>query len=153
MRRYYPKITRNVSDAAEDQRMHEAYATIERWALNFNTGDAEAVARLYAADAVLWGTLAQELTTSPETITAYFRDAARLALSVELKTYIARALSPATAIVAGHYDLFRTLGGERRRFPARYSMTFVLQDCAWLIAEHHSSLKPEAGATFDPTAR
>jgi hypothetical protein len=48
--------------------MSEAYTILERWGQAFNTGDADAVARLYAPDATIWGTLAQYLTTSPASV-------------------------------------------------------------------------------------
>jgi hypothetical protein len=56
--------------------MNDAYAVVERWAEAFNEGDAAAVAALYTADATIWGTLAQTLTTSPEAIVNYFTEAA-----------------------------------------------------------------------------
>jgi hypothetical protein len=57
--------------------MTEAYAVVERWGETFNEGDADAVARLYAPAATIWGTLGQHLTTSPADIRTYFIEAAR----------------------------------------------------------------------------
>jgi hypothetical protein len=39
--------------------MNEAYAVLERWGRAFNTGDADAVASLYAPGATICGMLAQ----------------------------------------------------------------------------------------------
>lgn len=128
--------------------MSEAYATVERWAQHFNAGDSEAVARLYTTDAVLWGTLSQDMTVSPDRMTAYFREAARLGLTVELGSHTARLPAQDIAAIAGHYDLFRALDGRMTQFPARYSLVLVKQTSEWLIAQHHSSLKPPTGAAF-----
>ena len=129
--------------------MIEAYACVERWARHFNASESDAVARLYVPDAVLWGTLSQDLTISPQDIKAYFTEAARAGLTVRLGAYIARSLSGNAAIIAGDYDLFRTLNGQSILFPARYSFVLIKHDTAWLIAHHHSSLKPGAGAAFN----
>ncbi len=91
--------------------MIEAYSTVERWAKHFNDGDNEAVARLYMPDAVLWGTLAQDMTASQGDMKAYFLEAARLGLTVKLGAYAARTPAPDIAAIAGHYDLFRSLSG------------------------------------------
>lgn len=128
--------------------MSEAYATIECWARHFNAGEGEAVARLYIPDAVLWGTLSQDLTLSPDSMTAYFREAARLGLTVSLGPHTARPLAQDIAAIAGHYDLFRTLDGRIMQFPARYSLVLIKQNSNWLIAQHHSSLMPPTGAAF-----
>jgi hypothetical protein len=71
--------------------MTEAYAVVERWGETFNEGDADAVARLYAPAATIWGTLGQHLTTSPADIRTYFIEAARAGLRVKLGPHI---LSP-----------------------------------------------------------
>ena len=128
--------------------MIEAYATVERWEAYFNAGDREAVARLYTSDAVLWGTLSTDMTASTEGMKAYFLAAAQLGLSVRLGAYAGKALSDDITVIAGHYDLFRTLDGRAVRFPARYSFALLKQHGQWLIAQHHSSLKPTEGASF-----
>jgi hypothetical protein len=71
--------------------MSEAYTILERWGQAFNTGDADAVASLYAPGATIWGTLTQYLTTSPADIRTYFFEAARSRLRVKLGPHV---LSP-----------------------------------------------------------
>ncbi len=128
--------------------MSEAYKTVERWAEHFNAGDSGAVARLYTPDAVLWGTLSQEITATPDAILAYFVEAADNRLTVSLGNSKAQVLTRDIAAITGHYDLFRTLDGHAALFPARYSFVLVRQQGEWLIAQHHSSLKPAANASF-----
>lgn len=128
--------------------MSEAYTCVERWAEHFNAGDSVAVARLYTPDAVLWGTLSQEITATADDLLAYFVTAAELGLTVRLGNSRVQAPSGDLAVITGHYDLFRTLDERRTVFPARYSFVLARQKDRWLIVQHHSSLKPEAGAAF-----
>jgi uncharacterized protein (TIGR02246 family) len=128
--------------------MSEAYITLERWAEHFNAGDSNAVARLYTPDAVLWGTLSREITATAESMLAYFIAAVELGLTVRLGDSEAQALARDIAVITGHYDLFRTLDGHATLFAARYSFVLIRQHGEWLIAQHHSSLKPDAGAAF-----
>lgn len=123
--------------------MREPYDTIREWERAFNSGSGEAVARLYAPDAVLWGTLAGELTTSSHDIRSYFIDAALAGLRVKLGDHVLRNASANVAIDAGHYDLFRTRDGQSAMFPARYSFVLVKHGTSWLIAHHHSSMQPQ----------
>ena len=96
--------------------MNEASAVLERWGQAFNTGDADAVASLYAPGATIWGTLAQYLTTSPADIRTYFFEAARSRLRVELGSHVLSPISETCAIAAGHYEFTRTADGQK--FPA-----------------------------------
>ena len=123
--------------------MNEAYAIVQRWAETFNAGEPDAVAALYAPDATIWGTLAQFLTTNPADIRAYFVEAARSGLRVELRPHVLSPISQTCAIVAGHYDFTRTADGKATTFPARYSFVLVKQNGAWMIAHQHSSFLPK----------
>ena len=123
--------------------MREPYDTIRDWERAFNSGNGDVVARLYAPDAVLWGTLASGPTTSPHDIRGYFIDAALAGLRVRLGEHVLRTVSHSAAIDAGHYDLFRTRDGQTATFPARYSFVLVKRGASWLIAHHHSSMQPQ----------
>jgi hypothetical protein len=88
------------------------------------------------------------ITATTEGMLAYFIAAAELGLTVSLGDSKAQALTRDIAVISGHYDLFRTLDGHAASFPARYSFVLVGQEGEWLIAQHHSSLKPAANASF-----
>ncbi|MFT4118648.1 SgcJ/EcaC family oxidoreductase [Bradyrhizobium sp.] len=122
--------------------MSEAYDVVQRWAEAFNAGEADAIAALYAEGAVLWGTLGQQLTTSPAEITTYFAEAARAGLRVKLQTYVISPASDDLAIIAGHYEFSRTADGKTQPIPARYSFVLTRRNGAWMIAHQHSSLLP-----------
>lgn len=126
--------------------MREPYETIREWERAFNSGTGEAAARLYAPDAVLWGTLASDLTTSPHDLRGYFIDAALAGLKVRLGRHVLQNISDTTMVDAGHYELFRTRDGQTVAFPARYSFVLVWHGASWLIAHHHSSMQPQPTA-------
>lgn len=128
--------------------MTGAYATIEQWVHHFNNGDSQAVAALYAPDAVLWGTLAKEMTATPAGIETYFTEAARLGLTVKLTSFTQQDLADTAAMICGSYDLFRTGNGRFMTFPARFSFALVRSAAGWQITHHHSSLQPMPGASF-----
>ena len=67
--------------------MRDPYEAVREWERAFNSGVGDAVARLYTPEAVLWGTLAKELTTSRHDIRAYFIDAALAGLKVKLRDH------------------------------------------------------------------
>jgi uncharacterized protein (TIGR02246 family) len=121
--------------------MSEAYTIVERWAEAFNDGEAAAVAALYAPEATVWGTLAQQLTTAPADIRTYFLDAARAGLRVKLGPHVLSPISETCAVDAGHYDFTRTTDGQT--FPGRYSFFLVKQGGKWTIAHQHSSFLPK----------
>jgi uncharacterized protein (TIGR02246 family) len=123
--------------------MRELHAVVERWGQSFNEGDTEALARLYAPGATIWGTLAGTLTTSVEGIRRYFTDAARAGLRVRLGEHLSSLISETAAIDAGQYEFSRNADGQVSIFPARYSFLLVKHDGTWMIAHQHSSMLPK----------
>jgi uncharacterized protein (TIGR02246 family) len=123
--------------------MPEPYITVERWAQAFNAGDASAVAALYVPDAVIWGTLGQTLTTTPQDIKSYFVEAARTGLKTTLGQHVVSQISENCIVDTGHYDFIRSTGGSTAVIPARYSFVLVKRNGTWMIAHHHSSLMPK----------
>jgi uncharacterized protein (TIGR02246 family) len=123
--------------------VNEAYGIVKRWAESFNAGDPDAAAALYTAEATVWGTLAQQLTTGLADIKSYFVEAARAGLKVKLGEHVLSPISQTSAIDAGDYEFARMIGGQTALLPARYSFVLVKQNGEWLIAHQHSSFLPE----------
>jgi predicted ATPase/class 3 adenylate cyclase len=125
----------------------------------FNRRELDTLCTLYAADAVLWGTLATELITEPAALRAYFERALGPALdtTVELLDVHRQAGGDGTqAVLSGRYRLRFRQGGVVREVLARYSLVLAGgQDGGWRIRHHHSSLMPEAPAatTAEPAAQ
>jgi len=121
----------------------EVQAITRRWADRFNARDAAALAALYDAEAVLWGTLSSEIISSPQGVQSYFDAACAspMALTVAFDEEIIRRCSD-LVLNAGSYTFAFTQDGQRQLFPARFSMVLRKRDGQWLIVDHHSSAKP-----------
>ncbi|MDT0445271.1 SgcJ/EcaC family oxidoreductase [Streptomyces johnsoniae] len=110
------------------------------------TGDAEQVADLYAADAVLEPTLSSVIRTDRAGIVDYFEHFLRQQPSGEIDASYVEILGRHAAVDSGGYTFHLTdpETGERHDTHARY--TFVYERDAhtgeWLIVNHHSSLVP-----------
>ncbi|CAB1102342.1 unnamed protein product [Ectocarpus sp. CCAP 1310/34] len=109
-------------------------------------------AALYAEDAVLWGTVSEEVRDTPEQIYAYFDYFARLPeLRVVEYTPVAVRVYGDFAIQAGTYTFaFQGADGATVEKRARFSFTFRRDRPGspqpWTIVEHHSSSMPTAPA-------
>ena len=98
----------------------------------------DAVSALYTEDAQFWGTLAPELSTTPQSRLAYFQSflSGKEGLSITLNDDTATHSFADTGLVSGSYVF--SFGGTS--IPARYSFTFNAEG---KILHHHSSLIPE----------
>jgi uncharacterized protein (TIGR02246 family) len=124
----------------------EVEEVIAEWVTAFAALDGSKSAAVYAADARLWGTIAQEPNVGHDAIRAYFdsgRQRAR-ARHVVIGDHATRVYGTA-AISSGRYDFHTVLhDGTSTVRRARFSMTFVQRDGRWQIVDHHSSEVPPA---------
>lgn len=110
----------------------------EAWAAAFNSNQPARVTALYDADAVLWGTTAKTVATTPAAIAEYFKVITRFPeLKVRFGDQTIRVHGD-VAVNAGYY----TFAGPKAEFPARYTLVFRRREGQWLIVEHHSSRMP-----------
>jgi len=118
-------------------------ATTETWIGAFNRADAAAIAALYDPQAVLWGTTAAHLITTPQGITAYFN--AVFALQPVPSMVLVEALPRVfgdVAVSSGRYTLTLSPAPHVREVPARFSFTYRRTAGTWRIVDHHSSAMP-----------
>ena len=118
------------------------------WAAAYAAMSGEKSAASYAADARLWGTASRTQTVGREAIRAYFDAGSRnlQSRSVLIGEHAIQRFGD-TAVASGHYEFRNTRAdGVSTARPARFSMTLVSQNGRWLIANHHSSLLPDAPA-------
>ena len=117
---------------------------IRRWADAFATLDGGRSASVYAADARLWGTIAQEPAVGLDAIRAYFDSGRQRAKArrVVIGDHATRVYGT-TAVSSGRYDFHSVLlDGTSTVRRARFSLTFVQRGGQWLIVDHHSSEVP-----------
>jgi uncharacterized protein (TIGR02246 family) len=120
----------------------EADAFFARWKAAYDANDNVAVAKLYATDAILHGTRSRDLTVGREAITKYFTVVVGTGNKVEFRERQLRELNPTTLMAVGFNDFMRNKDGTLTPEPARFTMVLVKQNNDWLIAHHHSSLRP-----------
>lgn len=113
-----------------------------KWNDALQTGNAKAVAALYAEDAVLLPTVSNLPRTTPAEIEDYFNH------FLEKKPYgiikqrnIKKGCNKVTD--AGIYDFEVTSNGKKEIVPARYTFVYEYRNNEWKIVHHHSSMMPE----------
>lgn len=118
-------------------------AATQRWIQFFNAGEAASVCALYHPEAVLWGTTARSLISTPQGLRAYFEGhcAAASPPTIRLDAQCIRVYA-GTAINTGSYTLHALVEGRQRALPARFSFTYCKVGSDWLIVDHHSSFVP-----------
>lgn len=129
--------TQVLSGPAED-----AAGVFPRWKAAYDANDNVAVAKLYALDAILHGTRSRDLTIGREAITKYFTVVVGTGNKVEFREHELKVLNDATILVVGFNDFMRNKDGALTPEPARFTMVLTKQGSDWLIAHHHSSLRP-----------
>jgi uncharacterized protein (TIGR02246 family) len=121
----------------------EVSQVAQNWSAAFNICDSVKAASLYDTEAVLWGTLAPAIVTSPAGIQQYFERACssnpkpRVVFGEQhVRVY------GNVAINSGTYTFTVFPGGQPFQLPARYSFTYRKMGGQWLIIDHHSSALP-----------
>ena len=112
------------------------------WRAAYDSRDPARITALYDPRAVLWGTSAKTVASSPAAIAAYFKDAAaRPNARVSFGEQNVRVYSD-LAVNTGYYTFSDVRDGQPTQRPARYTLVFRKQEGNWLIVDHHSSFVP-----------
>lgn len=120
----------------------EAGALFAKWKAAYDSNDNVAVAKLYTEDAILHGTRSRTLTIGRDAITNYFKIVVGTGNKVQFVEQEIRVISPTTVLAVGFNDFLRNKDGTLTPEPARFTILLVKQGDDWLIAHHHSSLRP-----------
>jgi len=123
----------------------------QKWSEALETRDPDAVASLYAKDAVLLPTVSDIPRSDYQGIKDYFVHFLRLEPKGEIvESHVTCGEHWCEDV--GIYEF--TLGTTGETVRARYSFVYTLQeDGQWKITHHHSSKMPEAGAAAPAGAR
>ncbi|HYP37226.1 MAG TPA: SgcJ/EcaC family oxidoreductase [Stellaceae bacterium] len=118
-------------------------AATAKWGETLGQDDPDKVLALYAADAVLWGTLSPTVRSDRAALRDYFVSAFKIlpGLKVSFGEQLIRVYGN-TAVNTGYYTFAYTKDGEPKTLPARYSIVFVKDGQNWMIVDHHSSAMP-----------
>jgi uncharacterized protein (TIGR02246 family) len=115
------------------------------WDAALRQGDAAALVRLYAADAVLLPTFSNRVRRSHAEILDYFGPLVALGPSATIDDASIRVFGD-LAVHSGIYT-FHFAVGPVRSAQARFTFVYRRTADGWHIVEHHSSAMPEPVAT------
>ena len=126
----------------------EASAALTKWVETMQKGDAEEVTTLYDDSSAFWGTMAQELATTPASALDYLQHflAGKNNLQISIDTRYSQSAG-SVCLISGSYTFrFADDSGEAQSVPARYSFGFMKKGNAGVvIISHHSSQFPSLG--------
>ena len=123
-------------------------AAFQKWNSALKTLDPENVIDLYAPDAILLPTVADDVRTTKEERRQYFIDFLKNEPQGELDEHHIRLVGrdslglPNAVSNQGIYTFELKAAGKKVQ--ARYTFNYVREGERWLIKKHHSSAMPEA---------
>ncbi|HTP62655.1 MAG TPA: DUF4440 domain-containing protein [Burkholderiales bacterium] len=128
------------SPSSSNEAAAEILAASRAWAEAFNACDVASITPLYHREAVMWGTTAQVIASTPEGVRQYFEKvcSAPVKVRVEFGEPLVRTYGD-FALSSGSYSFIGPKGG---RFQARFSFAYRRVEGKWLIVDFHSSMQP-----------
>jgi uncharacterized protein (TIGR02246 family) len=122
----------------------EALQVAEKWAKTFTESDVDGIVKLYAPDALFFGTSSKALATKPEEIRKYFERALSRGGRVERKLDPSVVVLSDTVVVVTGLETVTGVRGEKP-FSATGRVTYVVakRGSAWQIAHFHRSAMPQ----------
>ena len=122
----------------------DALQVVQQWTKNFMEFDVDGITKLYAPDALFFGTSSKALVSNPEGIRKYFKRALSRGGTVERKLDpSALVLSDTVVVVTGVENVTGVRDGKP--FAATGRVTFVVakRGADWQIAHFHRSRLPD----------
>ena len=130
---------------AEAGPKEDAQQVVAKWSKAFTDGDVDAIARLYAPDALMIGTQGKTVLTKPEQIRQYFdvalnRDKPRTAA---LDSSEALVIDDNTVLIAGFDTITSTKDGQQVATRGRVTFLVARRGADWMIVHLHRSPLPQ----------
>ena len=122
----------------------DAYQVVEKWAKAFTDADANAVARLYAPDALMIGTFGKVVLTKPEQILKYFDGAVNSdkPRTATVNSSEALVVNDNTVVIAGFDTITGTKDGQQTVGKGRVTFVIAKRGSDWVIVHLHRSPLP-----------
>ena len=122
----------------------DAYRVVEKWGKAFTASDVDAIARLYAPDALMIGTLGKAVLTKPEEIRRYFEVALNTnkPRSASLDSSEALVVDDSTVIISGLDTVTGVKDGQPVIGLGRVTFVVAKRGSDWLIVHLHRSPLP-----------
>jgi uncharacterized protein (TIGR02246 family) len=126
----------------------EVAKLFDKWNAALQSGKADEVVKLYAADAILLPTVSNKIRRNHAEIKQYFEHFLNYKPVGKINEQHIRIYKP-LAINSGLYTFTLTKQGKKTDVRARYTFVYRKQGDHWLIVEHHSSAMPEGSKTTE----
>jgi uncharacterized protein (TIGR02246 family) len=117
----------------------EANAVVDRWSAAYTSNDSEKLVQIYAADAILLGTVSPVISIGTEAIRKYFSRLKGSGNKNAIRERHTIVLGDDAVVVTGFYEFTSTLDGKPLARPSRFTMLVTKRGGEWHIAHHHSS--------------
>ena len=128
----------------------DALAAYQRFFELFTTDNHDEIVKLFAPDALFYGTSSPEVVTTPEGIRQYFVAAltgTRGTTKATPFTQTALVLSDSIVVISGKWQSERTLDGKMvTAGPSRNTVVMQKRIDQWLIVQFHNSPTPKPAA-------
>ena len=128
----------------------DALAAYQRFFELFTTDNHDEIVKLFAPDALFYGTSSPEVVTTPEEIRQYFVAAltgTRGTTKATPFTQTALVLSDSIVVISGKWQSERTLDGKMvTAGPSRNTVVMQKRIDQWLIVQFHNSPTPKPAA-------
>jgi hypothetical protein len=152
-----PTKPKTAAELAKAKQLQAERAGVEAattlWMATVTSGRPQAAAevmQLYAEDAMLLGTVSEQVRDQPIEIKRYFDYFTQLPrLSVSGYRSHIRVYGD-SAINSGYYTFSYEQEGHTKVVPARFTFSYRRVNGQWLIADHHSSAIPKAPEALTP---
>ena len=124
------------------------YNIVDNWLSTVKIGDSKDISELYDKNAVLLGTVAENVKQGRSVIKTYFHMFKKKNPIGVIDSIIFQKLNKRYGVADGNYtfELDDPKTGKRVKVPARF--TFVVDTKKKLILTHHSSSTPENKTTL-----
>ena len=122
----------------------DAYQVVGKWSKAFTDADVDAIAKLYAPDALMIGTFGKGVLTKPEQIRKYFDVAlnADKPRTAALNSSEALVVDDNTVIIAGFDTITGTKEGQQTIGKGRVTFVVAKRGSDWMIVHLHRSPLP-----------
>lgn len=122
----------------------DAYQVVTKWAQAFTDADANAIAKLYAPDALMIGTFGKAVLTKPEQIYKYFDGALNSdkPRTATLNSSEALVVDDNTVVITGFDTITGTKDGQQTIGKGRVTFVVAKRGADWLIVHLHRSPLP-----------
>lgn len=124
----------------------DARQVVANWSKAFTDGDADAIAKLYAPDALMIGTLGKIVLTKPEEIRKYFEAAFKSIdkpRTANLDSSETLVVDDNTVVIAGFDIITGTRDGQQITAKGRVTFVVAKRGPDWMIVHLHRSPLPQ----------